>query len=381
MNGRGATEDLYQLLGVSRDASAAEIKKAYRQLVRKHHPDANPGNKEAEEHFKKINQAYEVLSDSQKRAQYDQFGTIGDMGGGSPFDGFGGGVGDIFGDIFDNLFGGMGGRARTSPNAPRRGADLETALEVTLLEAATGVNREFQIPRWENCEDCGGSGAKAGTSPETCPQCGGRGQVEMAQHTPFGQFVTVNTCPRCGGTGKIIKEKCPSCGGGGRVRKTHKVEIKIPPGVDTGTRLRISGEGEAGVNGGPSGDLFLLVSVAEHPDFKRDGADLHSRLFLSFPQAALGCDVSVPLLSGETENLTIPAGTQPGKVFRLKGKGITRLRGARGVGDLHAHVVVDVPKNLTERQRALLEELAREMKVEVKDEGRFGKFFRNLFDS
>jgi molecular chaperone DnaJ len=378
--GPGETDDLYQVLGVGRDASAADIKKAYRQLVRKYHPDANPGNKEAEEHFKKINHAYEILGDSQKRAQYDQFGTVGDMAGGSPFDGFGGDVGDIFGDIFESVFSGMGGRRRANPNAPRRGADLEMEAEVTLLEAAAGASKEFQIPRWEGCSECGGTGAKAGTSPETCSYCRGSGQVEAKQQTPFGQFVTVNTCPKCGGAGRIIKEKCPACGGAGRVRKTRKVEVKIPAGVDTGTRLRISGEGEAGVNGGTSGDLFLVVSVAEHPDFKRDGADLHSRLVLPFPQAALGCTVSVPVLNGEPEKLSVPAGTQPGKVFTIRGKGMPRLRGPRGTGDLHVHVTVDVPKKLTEKQRALLEELAREMKVEVEDSGVFSKFFRNLFD-
>jgi molecular chaperone DnaJ len=205
--------------------------------------------------------------------------------------------------------------------------------------------------------------------------------VETKQQTPFGQFMTVNTCPRCNGAGKVVKEKCPSCGGAGRTRKTHRVEVKIPAGVDTGTRLRIAGEGEPGINGGSSGDLYLLVSVAEHPDFKRDGADLHTRLVLSFPQAALGCTVQVAVLSGEPESLSVPAGTQPGRVFTLRGKGIPRLRGARGTGDLHVHVVVDVPKKLTDRQRALLEELAREMQVEVEDSGVFGKFFRNLFDS
>ncbi|MGI6782667.1 MAG: molecular chaperone DnaJ [Aminivibrio sp.] len=384
MNGRGETEDLYRILGVSRDASAADIKKAYRQLVRKYHPDANPGNKEAEEHFKKINQAYEVLGDPQKKAQYDQFGTIGDMPGGSPFEGFGG-MGDIFGDIFDNLFGGaggMGGRRRADPNAPRRGSDLEMDAEVTLQEAASGAAKEFQIPRQETCGACGGSGAKAGTSPETCGTCGGRGQVEGRRQTPFGQFVTVNTCPSCGGRGKTIKEKCPSCGGTGRVTKTRRVEVKIPAGVDTGTRLRISGEGEGGINGGPPGDLYIHLTVADHPDFKRDGADLHTRLFITYPQAALGCTVEVPLLLGEKESLSIPAGTQPGRVFTLRKKGIPRLRGARGMGDLHVHVMVDVPRKLTDRQKSLLEELAKEMKVEVETEesGGFGKFFRNLFD-
>ena len=376
----GETDDLYQILGVPRDASAADIKKAYRQLVRKYHPDANPGNKDAEERFKKINMAYEVLSDSQKRTQYDQFGTVGDMpGGGSPFEGYGG-MGDIFGDIFDSVFGGGMGRRRANPNAPRRGADLEMEVEVTLLEAATGAAKEFQIPRWESCGACGGTGAKAGTSPESCSQCGGRGQVESRQQTPFGQFVSVNACPRCNGTGKIIKEKCPECGGQGRVRTQHKVEVKIPAGVDTGTRLRISGEGEPGVNGGTSGDLYLVVSVQEHPDFKREGGDLHTRLSISFPQAALGCTVDVPVLSGEPETLDIPAGTQPGKVFTLRGRGVPRLRGPRGKGDLFVHVTVDVPTKLTEKQRALLEELAREMNVTVEDSGVFGKFFRNLFE-
>lgn len=382
MYGRRETEDLYQILEVPRDASAPDIKKAYRRLVRKYHPDANPGNREAEEHFKKVSQAYEVLSDPSKRSQYDQFGTVGDAGGGgSPFEGFNG-MGDIFGDIFDSVFsGGMGGRRRADPNAPRRGSDLEMEVQVTLLEAATGITREFQIPRWEPCETCGGSGARVGTSPEVCDQCGGRGQVETQQRTPFGQFVSVNPCPKCGGAGRVVKEKCPDCAGQGRTRKRRTVEVKIPAGVDTGTRLRISGEGEPGTNGGSPGDLFLAVSVANHPDFERDGGELHTRLTITFPQAALGCTVSVPTLEGESESLTIPAGTQPGKVFTLRGRGITRLRGPRGKGDLHVHVMVDIPAKLTDRQRALLEELAREMNVEVESSGVFSKFFRNLFDS
>lgn len=379
MNG-GETEDLYKVLGVPRDASAADIKKAYRQLVRKHHPDANPGNREAEEQFKKINQAYEVLSDSNKRNQYDQFGTIGDMpGGGSPFEGFGG-MGDIFGDIFDSVFGGLGGRRRASPDAPRRGSDLEMEVDVTLLEAATGAVKEFLIPRLDSCATCGGTGAKAGTSPEACSRCGGRGQVESRQQTPFGQFVSLNTCPSCNGSGKIIRDKCPDCAGLGRVRTQHKVEVKIPPGVDTGTRLRITGEGEPGVNGGPSGDLYLAVSVQDHPDFRREGGDLHTGVVITFPQAALGCTVKVPTLYGDHELLDIPPGTQPGKVFTIRGEGVPRLRGPRGKGDLFAHVTVDVPTKLTEKERALLEELAREMKVEVEDTGVFSKFFRNLFD-
>ena len=373
----GENEDLYQVLGVPRDASAGDIKKAYRQLVRKYHPDANPGNKDAEERFKKINQAYEVLSDQQKRTQYDQFGTVGDIpGGGSPFEGFN--MGDVFGDIFESVFGGGTGRRRANPNAPRRGSDLEMEVEVTLEEAASGVSRGFQIPRWEPCSDCGGTGAKAGTAPETCSACRGTGQVETVQQTPFGRFVSVNTCHSCGGKGRIIREKCPECGGGGRVRKKHDVEVKIPAGVDDGTRLRIGGEGEPGVNGGVPGDLYLVMKVAEHARFKRDGSDLHLRLAISFPQAALGCTVQVETLDGGPEPLHISPGTQPGRVFILKGKGIPRLRGARGKGDLHVHVTVDVPSKLTEKQRALLEGLAREMQVEVEDSGLFAKF-RNLF--
>ncbi len=369
MNGRGG-EDLYEILGVPRDASAAEIKKAYRALVRKYHPDANPGNEEAEERFKKINAAYEVLNDQQKRAQYDQFGTVGDMGNGSPFEGFGG-FGDIFGDLFGSVF--TGGGRRADPSAPRRGADLEMAAEVTLLEAFTGVTKEFFIPRMERCDECHGSGAKKGTSPATCPSCGGRGQVETRQQTPFGQFVSVNTCSRCGGTGRVITERCPSCNGQGRTRKERRVEVKIPAGVDSGTRLRVAGEGEAGVNGGSSGDLYIAMTVKEHPTFKRDGGELHMRLPISFPQAALGTTVAVETLGGDKEDLVIPSGTQPGKVLRLKGKGMPRLRGGRGTGDLHVHITVDVPSKLSDKERALLEELAREMKVEVDDGGFFDK--------
>ncbi len=261
---------------------------------------------------------------------------------------------------------------------PPGGEGPRDGTEVT-LRCYGGRDQEFQIP----------VGVLRGVRrlrsegrdlPETCPACGGRGRWKKTAHSlrPVrdGEYL-----PRCNGAGKVVKEKCPSCGGAGRTRKTHRVEVKIPAGVDTGTRLRIAGEGEPGINGGSSGDLYLLVSVAEHPDFKRDGADLHTRLVLSFPQAALGCTVQVAVLSGEPESLSVPAGTQPGRVFTLRGKGIPRLRGARGTGDLHVHVVVDVPKKLTDRQRALLEELAREMQVEVEDSGVFGKFFRNLFDS
>ncbi|HPI98064.1 MAG TPA: DnaJ domain-containing protein, partial [Synergistales bacterium] len=247
------SKDYYSTLGVPKDATASDIKKAYRQLVRKYHPDANPGNKEAEDHFKDVNEAYEVLADPEKRAQYDQFGTVGDFPGGGPFSGFGG-VEDVFGDLFENLFGfGTSGRRRADPNAPRRGSDMETQLIVDLEEAAKGVTKNVEIPRWQTCDRCSGNGAEPGTQPDVCPQCHGSGQVESQQRTPFGQFVSINTCPRCKGKGKYIKHPCQECKGEGRVRRNHSVEVKVVPGVDTGTRLRIPGEGQSVINGGPNG--------------------------------------------------------------------------------------------------------------------------------
>ena len=368
--------DYYKILGVSRDVDAAEIKKAYRKLVRQYHPDANPGNKDAEEHFKKVNEAYEVLSDSQKRAQYDQFGYVGDMPGGSPFEGFSGGVGDIFGDIFENIFGGTG-RRRTDPNAPVRGGDLESELRISLEEAAKGTRKTVEIPRWETCDRCEGTGSEPGTSPETCSTCGGTGQVETQQRTPFGQFVSINSCPYCNGKGKVIKSPCKSCKGEGRVRKKHSVEVSVPVGVDMGTRLRISGEGQAGVNGGPPGDLYLVMNVMENKIFKRDGVDLHRKLSIAFPQAALGSEVTVSTLIDGDKDLEIPAGTQPGKIMKLRGLGMPSLRGSLR-GDLYIHLTVKVPHKLTDKERALLEQLAVEMDVRVKGTGVLGKF-KSLF--
>jgi molecular chaperone DnaJ len=370
-------------LGVSREASQADIKKAYRRLVREYHPDTNRDNPEAEEKFKKVNAAYSVLGDPEKRARYDQFGTA-DGEGGSPFEGGFGGFGDLFGDLFSQVFGGdMGGR-RANPNAPRRGADLQMSVGVTLLEAANGVARNLEIPRWESCVTCGGTGAKPGTSPKTCETCGGRGQVENVQRTPFGQFVSVNTCPRCQGRGQVIVERCPDCSGNGRIRKNHKVEVKIPAGVETGTRLRISGEGEGGMNGGPPGDLFLVLDVERHRDFERDGGDLHSRLLLSWPQAVLGTSVDIPTLIDGEEKIEVPAGTTHGQVLKVRGRGMPRLRGPRGRGDLYVHVFIDVPSKLSDRQKALIVELAQEMKVPVpvaaSEEGSIFDKFKKLFD-
>lgn len=367
----GGRRDYYEILGVPKDASVEDIKKAYRRLVRKHHPDANPGNKEAEQKFKEVAEAYEVLSDSQKRAQYDQFGTVGDMAGGGaggfPF-GEAGDMGDVFGDLFETMFGGgFGGfGGRRSANAPRRGTDLEMEVSLTLEEAFLGATRKVEIPRWQSCERCDGTGVEPGSSSKTCPTCGGRGQVEQRQRTPFGEFVSVNTCPNCGGRGKVVEKTCSRCNGAGRYRDRKVVDVKIPPGVDRGTRLRIAGEGEAGLNGGPPGDLFLVINVKVDPRFRRDGDQLHVDVRVAFPQAALGCEIKVPTLEG-MQTLEVPAGTQPGTVLRVKGKGMPRLSAGGRRGDLLVHVTVDVPTNLTEKQKALLAGLAKEMDVSVKE--------------
>ncbi len=379
----GTHKEYYQVLDVPRDASAEDIKKAYRKLVRKYHPDTNPGNREAESRFKEIGEAYEVLSDPQKRAQYDQFGYVGDMpgGGAGPFGGGGGEpFGDIFGDIFDSFFGGGGaGRSRTrNANAPRRGADLEMELACTLEEVFAGAPKEVQIPRWEGCKRCGGNGAEPGTSVETCSACGGRGQVEHAQRTPFGQFVSVVPCTRCGGKGKVISAPCKSCGGDGRTRHRHRVDVRVPPGADTGTRLRMTGEGEIGANGGPPGDLYLVITLAEHPRFLREGDTLHAQVSVAFPQAALGSAAEISMLDGSVERLEIPAGSQPGDVIRLKGKGMPRLRG-NGRGDLLAHLKVEVPRELTEKQRSLLSALAQEMNVPVEENEGFLEKLKGWF--
>ena len=375
-------EDLYQILGVPRDAAQTDIKKAYRKLAMQYHPDNNKGNEEAETTFKKINAAYEVLSDPDKRARYDQFGSAD----GDPFrGGFGGAnFGDLFGDLFSQVFsGGMGfGRAQNhDPNAPQRGGSLEMPLEITLIEAAQGIPKTVEIPRWEVCGTCGGTGARPGTSPKTCGKCQGRGQVESRQRTMFGEFVSVGQCPACGGKGKTIEEKCSGCGGRGHERKKHIVEVKIPAGVETGTRLRISGEGDAGVNGGPNGDLFLVIKVNPDKIFERDGGDLHRRLYITYPQAVLGAVVDIETLIDGTEKLNIPPGTTHGSKFRIRDRGITRLRGARGRGDLYVHVFIDIPQKISEKEKQLIGELANVMKVSVgvAEEG-FLDRFKKLFD-
>ncbi len=369
-------KDYYDILGVGRGASADEIKKAYRKLTRKYHPDANPGDTEAESKYKEINEANEVLSDPQKRAQYDQFGYVGDMPpGGGDFGGFGGFGGADIGDLFGDLFGGgFGGSRRSSnPNGPKRGSDLEYTMQISLEDAFRGVTKKIEIPRLETCPHCGGNGAEPGSKVETCPTCGGRGQVQQVINTPFGQMSQMASCPNCKGKGKIISTPCRECKGQGRIRKQHSVEVKIPAGVDTGIRLRVSSQGEAGLNGGPTGDLFILIEVRQDRRFQRKGDDLNTSVDIAYPQAALGCEVKIETFDG-SETLDIPAGTQPGSKLRIKGRGMPRLRGG-GHGDMNILVRVGVIKSPSSKERELLEALAKEMKVQVKTrEGFFEKF-------
>ena len=347
-----AKRDFYDILGVNRDASEEEIKKAYRKLAMKHHPDRNPDNPKAEEHFKEAKEAYEILSDSQKRAAYDQYGHAGvdpqsGMGGG----GFGGagGFSDAFGGIFDEIFGGGRGGGGGRSNV-YRGADLRYNLEITLEQAAFGTETKIRIPTMEACEPCKGTGAKAGTQPKTCPTCQGSGQVRIQQ----GFFSIQQTCPKCHGSGRIIPEPCTSCGGAGRVKRQKTLEVKIPAGIDDGMRLRHGGHGEPGVNGGPAGDLYVEIHIKQHPVFQRDGDDLHCEMPISFTTAALGGEIEIPTLDGAA-NIRIPAETQSAKVFRLRGKGIRNVR-THAPGDLMVHVVVETPVKLTERQKELLRE-------------------------
>ncbi|MDD3760674.1 MAG: molecular chaperone DnaJ [Acidithiobacillus sp.] len=347
--------DYYEVLEVSRTVDDGELKKSYRRLAMRYHPDRNPGDQSAEERFKEISEAYEVLSDPQKRRAYDQFGHAGvqgGAGGGAGFGGFGGagGFGDIFGDIFEQFTrGGFGFQ-----QDPGRGSDLRYRLDLTLEEAASGKTVELDIPSSVMCEACHGSGAEPGSEVEDCRTCGGHGQVRMAQ----GFFSVTRPCPACGGSGKVVKNPCKSCKGQGRVKKNRQVEVKIPAGVDTGDRIRLTGEGEAGERGGAPGDLYIEIQVRPHNLFERDGDDLHCAVPVSFTTLALGGELEVPTLSGRAK-IQIPAGTQSGKVFLLRGKGVQGVR-SRMAGDLHCRVQVEVPVKLSERQRELLQEFAAE---------------------
>ena len=372
-------EDLYAILEVPKDASQADIKKAYRKLVHQYHPDSHPGDKEAEEKFKKINAAYSVLNDPEKRARYDQFGTA--DANANPFGGMGGAdLGDLFGDIFSQAFGGgfgFGSSRRQSANSPQKGDDIEQTVHVTLLEAMKGITRDISVMKYETCQHCNGTGAKPGTKPETCPHCHGSGQARQRQQTLFGVFETITTCPDCHGTGKFIREKCDECKGSGNIRKKHTLEVKIPAGVATNMRIRVSGAGEAGFNGGPAGDLYLVVDVELNPDFERDGADLHTTLVLTYPQAVLGTEAKIKTLDGTEEIITVPSGTQHGQVLKVKGRGMPRVN-SKAVGDLYVHVYIEIPKKLTDKQRELIKSLADEMKAPISDEdsGILGKFKR-----
>lgn len=354
--------DYYEVLGVDKGASDADIKKAYRKLAKQYHPDVNPGNKEAEARFKEANEAYEVLSDSQKRDQYDQFGHAG-MDPNSGFGGFGGGGAGFdfggIGDIFETFFGGSGGnfgRSGRSRTGPQKGADIKYAMEIGFEEAAFGVERELTVHRMEACATCSGTGAKPGTSPTTCTQCNGTGQIQYKQSTPFGQFVNIKTCDACHGEGKIISNPCTACNGKGKVKKSVKIKINIPSGIDDGQTISLRGEGEPGSRGGPAGDLFVTIRVRAHTLFKRQGNDVVCDIPITFVQAALGAELEVPTLDGKVK-YNIPEGTQTGSVFRLKGKGIPYLRG-NGRGDQYVKVEIDVPKKLNEKQKALLREFA-----------------------
>ncbi|SNX55238.1 molecular chaperone DnaJ [Thermoanaerobacterium sp. RBIITD] len=375
-------KDYYEILGLDKNATEDDIKKAYRTLAKKYHPDLNPGNKEAEQKFKEINEAYQILSDPQKKAQYDQFGDAafnqggfnqGDFGG---FGGFGqggfdfGGFGDIFGDVFGDIFGGSSRRK----TGPQRGNDIRLNLSLTFEEAAFGVEKEIEVERYEKCDKCKGTGANPGTKPEVCPECHGSGEVRITQNTPFGRIVNVRTCPKCHGEGNIIKNPCTYCRGTGKVRKTRKIKVNIPAGIDDGQMVSLRGEGEPGERGGAKGDLFIVINIKPHKIFKRDGFNVLLKMPISFTEAALGAEVEVPTLDGKAI-YNIPAGTQTGTVFRLRNRGIPHING-RGRGDEFVEVYVEVPKKLTERQKELLREFEK-----LSNENNGKSFFQKVRDA
>ncbi len=368
--------DYYEVLGVNKGASDDEIKKAYRKEAKKYHPDLHPGDKTAEAKFKEVNEAYEVLSDSEKKARYDQYGHAGvdpNFGAGGGAGGFGG---FDFGDIFDMFggFGGFGGGSRR--NGPVRGRDINREVVITFEEAAFGCKKKINVTRNEPCQTCGGSGAKPGTSPETCSRCGGRGQVQTQTRTPLGYMTNVTTCPDCRGTGKIIKEPCRDCSGTGKVRTPRTIELDIPKGINDGQTMQLSGRGEAGERGGPSGDLLVTVRIKPHEIFKREGYDIYINFPITFVEATLGATVKVPTLDGVVE-YDIPEGTQPGTKFRLREKGVPYIRG-RGRGDEYVIVEVEIPKNLSSKQKSILKEFDGE--TEEKNYKKQKSFFDKMKD-
>ena len=371
--------DYYELLGVSRSATKNEIKSAYRQMARKYHPDVNqdPG---AEETFKEISRAYEVLSDPDTKARYDRFGEAGVSGAGAGTGGVGfdpndmGGIADIFETFFGGGFGGATGRGGGRRRGPVRGDDLRLDIRLQFREGVFGGEKEIKIPHLETCNTCGGTGAKKGTRPQTCGTCGGTGQVRRATQTPFGSFAQVTTCPTCNGEGQVIKDKCESCGGQGRKQVNKKLKITIPAGVDTGTRLRVTGEGDAGARGGPSGDLYVYLSVDSDPKFKRDGINILSDISISYLQAILGCKINVPTIDGDLE-VKIPAGIQPNTTLNLEGKGVPKLGNAVSRGNHLLTVKVEIPTKISGEEKDLLEKLA---KIKGEDTSKKG-FFDSIF--
>lgn len=378
--------DYYEVLGVSKDASADDLKRAYRKLAKKYHPDMNPGDKTAETKFKEVNEAYEVLNDPAKRQRYDQFGHAGvdpSYGSGAGGSGFGGGfggfdVGDIFESFFGGGFGGFGGSSRTrNPNAPIRGNDINVTLGLTFMEAAKGCKKKIQIQRLEKCDTCDGTGAKKGTTPQTCPECGGTGQVTVQQRTPIGIIQTTRTCSKCNGKGKVIKEPCSACRGMGRVRHTRTLEVAVPAGIDDGQTFMLRGQGDQGGNGGPAGDVNVMVTLSKDQLFERDGFDVWCDIPITFSQAVLGDEIIVPTIDGKVK-YNVPEGTQSGTVFRLRNKGISYVNG-RGRGDQYVKVNIEVPHNLTSKQKEALKDF--EKLSTDKNYAKRKSFFERLKDA
>ncbi|MCC0646998.1 molecular chaperone DnaJ [Clostridioides sp. ZZV15-6598] len=376
--------DYYEVLGISKGAEAQEIKKAYRKLAMKYHPDRNPGDKEAEEKFKEINEAYEVLSDDTKRKTYDQFGHDGlngqgGFGGQGGFNGQGfGGFEDMFGDIFGDMFGGGFGGGRQRRRGPQRGADIRQNVTISFEEAAFGKKMSIKLNRSEECDECDGTGAKPGTSKKTCSTCNGTGQVRTVQRTPFGNIASSRPCSTCNGTGEVIESPCSKCHGTGNTRKVKTIEVDIPAGIDDGQMIKLAGQGEVGEKGAPRGDLYIVVNVKSHPLFTRDGNDIYFEMPITFVQATLGDEIEVPTLDGKVK-YSVPEGTQTGTVFRLKEKGIPRIRG-NSRGDQYVKVVVEIPKKLNDKQKDLLREFAKECGSNVHEKKKtFGQKIEDMF--
>ena len=371
--------DYYEVLGVSRGASEDEIKKAYKKMARKYHPDLNPGDKTAEEKFKEVNEAYEVLSDADKKARYDQYGHAGvdpNFGAG----GFGGGFDGSFdfgdlGDIFGSFFGGgLGGGRRTNPNAPQRGESIRMSIAISFEEAAFGCEKAVTVERYETCDTCHGNGCAPGTSPEVCPDCHGTGTVQVRRQTPMGVFATSSPCPKCGGKGRIIHQPCKDCRGSGMVRKKKTIQASIPAGIDNGQTISIRGQGNAGKNGGPAGDLLITITVRPHELFRREGTSVLCEAPITFTQAVLGAELEIPTIDGKVK-YTLPEGTQSGTTFRLKGKGIPSING-RGRGDQYVTVYIETPKNLNKEQEEALKKFAETMGESNYEEQK--KFFKKF---